>query len=134
MTLSSAFGAAARCDLLTTQNKVTACEVGDLSGLNFSPNDKCTNPNEHADGGWVRERGEPALEDGSDSFHHCCSVDPRFADAASRESHAAFLDAEISAWTRERDAYEVVAALQAVGVAAGVVLDPLARPEQLLVG
>jgi len=49
------------------------------------------------------------------------SVDPRFKDAPSRESHAAFLDAGISAWTRERDAFEVVAALQAVGVAAGVV-------------
>ncbi len=48
-------------------------------------------------------------------------TDPRFEDAPSRKTHAAFLDAEISAWTRERDAYEVMDSLQAVGIASGVV-------------
>merc|ERR1711969_544938 len=48
-------------------------------------------------------------------------ADSRFGDAASRGSHAALLDAEISAWTREREAYDIVQILRDAGVAAGVV-------------
>jgi crotonobetainyl-CoA:carnitine CoA-transferase CaiB-like acyl-CoA transferase len=47
--------------------------------------------------------------------------DPRFATREARQQHADALDAEIEGWTAERDAYDVMAALQAAGIAAGVV-------------
>ena len=46
--------------------------------------------------------------------------DPRFASLAARLEGRAELDAAISEWTRERDAYEVMHALQRAGIAAGV--------------
>jgi crotonobetainyl-CoA:carnitine CoA-transferase CaiB-like acyl-CoA transferase len=46
-----------------------------------------------------------------------------FASAALRLQHAAELDAHLAAWTRVRGAEAVVAALQAAGVAAGLVAD-----------
>jgi crotonobetainyl-CoA:carnitine CoA-transferase CaiB-like acyl-CoA transferase len=48
------------------------------------------------------------------------SDDPRFASVAGRLEHRAALDAAISDWTRERDAYEVMRTLQDAGIAAGV--------------
>ncbi len=48
------------------------------------------------------------------------AADARLAGLAGRLAHHAELDAGISEWTRERDAYDVMHALQAAGVAAGV--------------
>jgi crotonobetainyl-CoA:carnitine CoA-transferase CaiB-like acyl-CoA transferase len=48
-------------------------------------------------------------------------TDPRFATLSSRLDQAAELDALIEQWTASRPAYAVMAALQAAGVAAGVV-------------
>lgn len=47
--------------------------------------------------------------------------DPRFASAAGRRAHAAEIDEAITAFTRPRDAYEVMHELQRAGIAAGVV-------------
>ncbi|MFQ5697675.1 MAG: CaiB/BaiF CoA transferase family protein [Myxococcota bacterium] len=47
--------------------------------------------------------------------------DPALGSSSGRTEHADLIDAGIAAWTRERDAYEVMHALQAAGVAAGVV-------------
>jgi crotonobetainyl-CoA:carnitine CoA-transferase CaiB-like acyl-CoA transferase len=47
--------------------------------------------------------------------------DPAYATASSRLENAAELDASIEEWTCTRSAYEVMAALQEAGVAAGVV-------------
>lgn len=47
--------------------------------------------------------------------------DPRFAARESRLENADVLDAEIERWTAERDAYDVMGAMQAAGIAAGVV-------------
>jgi crotonobetainyl-CoA:carnitine CoA-transferase CaiB-like acyl-CoA transferase len=60
--------------------------------------------------------------------------DPRFATLASRLENAAELDALIGEWTASRADYEVMAALQEAGVAAGVVQnveDLLHRDPQL---
>lgn len=46
---------------------------------------------------------------------------PRFATRASRQRHADELDAGIAAWTRDFAPFELMAGLQAAGVAAGVV-------------
>jgi crotonobetainyl-CoA:carnitine CoA-transferase CaiB-like acyl-CoA transferase len=62
------------------------------------------------------------------------SREPRFATLAGRLAHAADLDARVGAWTRERDAEDVAATLQAVGVAAAVVqnvADQFERDPQL---
>lgn len=48
-------------------------------------------------------------------------TDARFATCAARLTHAAELDRLVDEWTSQRDAYEVMAALQAAGIAAGVV-------------
>jgi crotonobetainyl-CoA:carnitine CoA-transferase CaiB-like acyl-CoA transferase len=50
-------------------------------------------------------------------------ADQRFATPLSRWHHQEALDAIIAAWTRERDAFEVMRALQQAGVPAGVVCD-----------
>jgi crotonobetainyl-CoA:carnitine CoA-transferase CaiB-like acyl-CoA transferase len=47
--------------------------------------------------------------------------DPRFATLAARLAHADALDAEIERWTSTVDAFALMEALQAAGVAAGVV-------------
>ena len=47
--------------------------------------------------------------------------DPRYATREGRRQHADALDVEIEHWTGERDAYDVMAAMQAAGIAAGVV-------------
>lgn len=47
--------------------------------------------------------------------------DPKFATHESRKQNEDELDAGISAWTADKDAYELMAHLQARGVAAGVV-------------
>lgn len=47
--------------------------------------------------------------------------EPRFADRAGRVANVEALDAHVAAWTREREAEEVMRTLQAAGVAAGVV-------------
>jgi benzylsuccinate CoA-transferase BbsF subunit len=49
--------------------------------------------------------------------------DPRFATADGRLEHADELDAEISRWTRDHDAHELMQRLQAAGLEAGVVQD-----------
>ncbi|MBM3140500.1 MAG: hypothetical protein FJZ92_09955 [Chloroflexi bacterium] len=49
--------------------------------------------------------------------------DPRFATHAARKRHEDALDAEVTAWTRERDAWQAMHLLQAAGVAASVVED-----------
>ncbi len=46
--------------------------------------------------------------------------DPRFENLAERLKHQDALDALVGAWTRTRDAYEAMVALQRAGVAAGV--------------
>ena len=46
--------------------------------------------------------------------------DPRFKDLAARLGHQDTLDAVIAGWTRSRDAYETMLALQRAGVPAGV--------------
>ena len=46
--------------------------------------------------------------------------DPRFADLAARLKHQDALDALVAGWTRSRDAYETMLALQGAGVPAGV--------------
>jgi benzylsuccinate CoA-transferase BbsF subunit len=56
--------------------------------------------------------GEPAL-----------AADPRFATFEARKANEDALDAALSAWTRERDPWEVTHLLQARGVMAGVVED-----------
>jgi benzylsuccinate CoA-transferase BbsF subunit len=61
------------------------------------------------------------------------SQDPRFAAAAGRLEHRDELDAYLARFTRERDAYELMHALQAVGLEAGVAqrFDDLLRDPQL---
>ena len=49
--------------------------------------------------------------------------DPRYATLAGRRAVRAELDALVTEWTRERDARQVMATLQAAGVPAGVVAD-----------
>ncbi len=56
--------------------------------------------------------GEPGLAD-----------DPRFRTHDARIEHQDDLDACVAAWTAQRDRYEVMEALQAQGIAAGVVQD-----------
>jgi crotonobetainyl-CoA:carnitine CoA-transferase CaiB-like acyl-CoA transferase len=51
--------------------------------------------------------------------------DARYVDAAGRRAHADAIDRVIEEWTRDRDAEEVAANLQAEGVAAASVLTPL---------
>src|SRR5207244_2146866 len=51
--------------------------------------------------------GKPSLAD-----------DPRFATAAKRKENEAALDDTITAWTRERDRWEITEVLQKAGVAA----------------
>jgi crotonobetainyl-CoA:carnitine CoA-transferase CaiB-like acyl-CoA transferase len=51
------------------------------------------------------------------------AVDTRFASHAGRVQHADALDAIIESWTAVRDRYEVMALLQAAGLAAGAVQD-----------
>jgi crotonobetainyl-CoA:carnitine CoA-transferase CaiB-like acyl-CoA transferase len=51
------------------------------------------------------------------------AADQRFATHAARKSHEDELDEEISAWTRERDPWQVTHVLQGRGVMAGVVAD-----------
>ncbi|HZM46746.1 MAG TPA: CoA transferase [Burkholderiales bacterium] len=46
--------------------------------------------------------------------------DPRFANLAARLAHQEALDTLIAGWTRSRDAYQAMHALQAAGVPAGV--------------
>jgi crotonobetainyl-CoA:carnitine CoA-transferase CaiB-like acyl-CoA transferase len=48
------------------------------------------------------------------------AIDPRLASNAGRLTHQDEIDAHIAAWTADRDAYEVMGALQAAGVPAGV--------------
>jgi crotonobetainyl-CoA:carnitine CoA-transferase CaiB-like acyl-CoA transferase len=60
--------------------------------------------------------------------------DPRFATLAARLAHADDLDHLVEGWTSGRDAYEVMATLQAAGIAAGVVQtieDQLRHDKQL---
>ncbi|WP_081684279.1 CaiB/BaiF CoA transferase family protein [Granulicoccus phenolivorans] len=47
-------------------------------------------------------------------------ADPRFATLSERLLHQDALDREVTSWTRTQDAFRVMHALQAVGVAAGV--------------
>ncbi len=64
-----------------------------------------------------------------DAWTSLCSVigrpdlarDARLATAAGRFEHADALDEAIEAWTRTRDAFEVMEALEQAGIAAGVV-------------
>lgn len=77
------------------------------------------------DAAWDRFRaaiGRPAWTD-----------DRRFADRALRVANADVLDPLVAAWTRERDAEDVMRTLQVAGVAAGVVqtVADLARDPQL---
>ncbi|MFN8544439.1 MAG: CoA transferase [Candidatus Binatia bacterium] len=60
--------------------------------------------------------------------------DPRFATAAARQANAEVADALLEEWTRRRDPYDVMATLQAAGIAAGVVqhAEDLARRDRQL--
>jgi len=58
------------------------------------------------------------------------AADPRFATVADRAANADDLDPLIEAWTSARDRYEVMDALQAVGVPAGAVQDAADRLER----
>ena len=49
------------------------------------------------------------------------TADPKFATRRARLAHAAELDRLVEGWTSRRDAYELMAVLQAAGIAAGVV-------------
>ncbi len=51
------------------------------------------------------------------------AVDPRFAHAPGRLEHHDEIDAHIGRWTEQMDNFEVMRALQVVGVAAGPVMD-----------
>lgn len=96
--------------------------------------------------GCYRCRGEDrwcviAVGDNSEWGRLCDAIgqpdlksDPRFATAADRMRHSAELDVLLAGWTSERDPYEVMTALQAAGVAAGVVQtveDQFRRDRQL---
>ena len=56
--------------------------------------------------------------------------DERFRSSASRYAHQDELDARIEAWTRERDAYDVMELLQSAGVPAGVVQNARDKAER----
>ncbi len=69
-----------------------------------------------------------SVEDGEEFARFCALMghpetpgDPRFATQAARRTHATTLDALIGTWTDDRDAYELMHALQAAGISAGVV-------------
>lgn len=64
------------------------------------------------DADWERLCGVPGNEN--------LASDARFASHASRLEHADALDERIDAWTRERDAHQVMHVLQRAGIAAGV--------------
>jgi len=72
--------------------------------------------------------------DGDRAFQALCSAmdrpelarDPRFASVEARRAHEAALDAEVSDWTRTRDAAAIETLLQACGVAASAVQDSAA--------
>ncbi|HWO93420.1 MAG TPA: CoA transferase, partial [Dehalococcoidia bacterium] len=49
--------------------------------------------------------------------------DPRFATHGQRKANEDALDAEVAAWTRDREAHGAAALLQAAGIAAGAVQD-----------
>jgi crotonobetainyl-CoA:carnitine CoA-transferase CaiB-like acyl-CoA transferase len=55
--------------------------------------------------------------------HAGSKPDPKFATHRGRVRHREELDRWITAWTRQRDAYEVMESLQSVGVCAAVVQD-----------
>ena len=62
------------------------------------------------------------------------AVDTRFGRLEGRLAGASEIDRAVEAWTRDRDAYEVMSALQAANLAAGVVQtidDQLHRDAQL---
>jgi len=66
--------------------------------------------------------------------HPEAASDPRFADLKARKNNEDELERMIGSWTRERDANELCAALQAAGVPAGVVQnsqDLLERDEHM---
>lgn len=66
-----------------------------------------------------------------EEWQHLCQVmgrpdlahDPRFGDTVTRWKHQEELDSLLAGWTREQDHRELTAKLQAVGVAAGAVLN-----------
>lgn len=58
------------------------------------------------------------------------AADPQLATAAGRLAQVDALEAAVSAWTRQNDAEEVMATLQAAGVPAGVVANPRNLIEQ----
>ena len=63
-----------------------------------------------------------------------CVSDPRFATRAVRLDHVEEIDRVVEQWTAQRSAYDVMAALQEAGIAAGVVQnteDHLQRDRQL---
>ncbi len=51
------------------------------------------------------------------------AADPRFATQAGRKAHEDELEAIVSAWTRERDAWAITEQLQALGIPAAPVMD-----------
>lgn len=62
------------------------------------------------------------------------ALEPRFADAAARKANEDELDRNLAAWTATCERYDLMARLQARGIAAGVVqksADRFARDEQL---
>lgn len=96
--------------------------------------------------GCYRCRGEDrwcaiAVFDGAEWVRFCRVLgreewlaDPRFAQLSARIENAAELDRVVEAWTQVRSEYEVMAAMQGAGIAAGVVQnteDQLHRDPQL---
>ncbi len=53
--------------------------------------------------------------------HPAWAQDPKFASLAGRKEHEAELEAQVDAWTADKEAYELMAELQRRGVPAGVV-------------
>lgn len=106
-----------------------------VNGVNHQPDG-----NRHPFGAWAPhgmyrcagdDRWVAIAVRGDDQWQQFCSatglehlaVDPRFASHAERLRNAETLDAAIEQWTMSRDRYEVMALLQAAGLAAGVVQD-----------
>jgi crotonobetainyl-CoA:carnitine CoA-transferase CaiB-like acyl-CoA transferase len=58
------------------------------------------------------------------------AADPRFATLEARCANQDALDAEVEAWTRTQERYELMGRLQAAGVPAGVVQDASDRAER----
>jgi crotonobetainyl-CoA:carnitine CoA-transferase CaiB-like acyl-CoA transferase len=58
------------------------------------------------------------------------TADPRYAELAGRLAHQDALDRDVGIWTRQRDRFELAAALQAAGFPASAVTRPSERIDE----